>query len=350
MSGALPEDWRHALPDFAPDAKGIATRKASEVVLQAVAATLPELLGGSADLNPSTLTWLKGEGDFESPQETPADRQGAVGPAWDYSGRNLHFGVREHAMGAIANGIACHGGLVPYTATFLVFSDYMRPAIRLAALGGYPTVFVFTHDSVGVGEDGPTHQPVEQLMSLRLIPNLVVLRPADANETSAAWGVALDRRDGPTVLVLSRQSLPVLHRRSGGTADGVRRGGYVLREPSDSPEVILIASGSEVSLAVTAAERLSADGVHVRVVSMPSWELFEAQTSQYRDSVLSSNVTRRVAIEAGRTLGWTRYVGDRGRVIGLDRFGASAPGDRAFREFGITADAIVAAVKETQER
>ncbi|MEN6368247.1 MAG: transketolase [Thermotogota bacterium] len=339
MNGELPSAWDSALPAFPADAKGLATRKASETVLQAVAPMLPELIGGSADLNPSTLTWLRTAGDFES-DPRPAAAQGAVGPSWSYAGRNLHFGVREHAMGAIANGIAQHGGLIPYTATFLAFADYMRAPIRLAALSRYPTVFVFTHDSIGVGEDGPTHQPVEQLMSLRLIPDLVVLRPADANETTQAWRVALERRDGPTILVLTRQNLPTLDR-SKTEAASVRRGAYVLWDSAPSPQLILVATGSEVSLAMSAAKTLAADGARVRVVSMPSWELFERESDEYRESVLPSAVPARISVEAGRTLGWERYVGDHGVPLGVDRFGASAPAGEVFEKLGLTVDAVV---------
>ncbi|MDD4903751.1 MAG: transketolase [Candidatus Bipolaricaulis sp.] len=344
LSGSLPATWESAVPFFPADSKGLATRKASEAVLQAVAPVLPELIGGSADLNPSTLTWLRSAGDFGPPSPSSPAVQGAVGPIQSYAGRNLHFGVREHAMGSIANGIAQHGGLLPYTATFLAFADYMRPPIRLAALSGYPAVFVFTHDSIGVGEDGPTHQPVEQLMSLRLIPNLVVLRPADANETADAWRVAIERRHGPTVLVLTRQNLPTLDR-TRTKPSAVRSGAYVLWDSAPSPELILMASGSEVSLALTAAERLAAEGTRVRVVSMPSWELFERQSESYRESVLPPGVSAKISIEAGRTLGWERYTGDDGLTLGVDRFGASAPGGEVFARLGLTADAVVDAAR-----
>jgi len=349
LSGSLPAAWENAVPSFPSDPKGLATRKASEAILQAVAPVLPELMGGSADLNPSTLTWLRSFGDFESPPSPSPPIQGAVGPAWSYAGRNLHFGVREHAMGAIANGMAQHGGLLPYTATFLAFADYMRPPIRLAALSGYPTVFVFTHDSIGVGEDGPTHQPVEQLMSLRLIPDLVVLRPADANETAEAWRVAIERRHGPTALILTRQNLPTLDR-ARMRPSAVRTGAYVLWDSAPSPELILIASGSEVPLALAAAERLAADGTRVRVVSMPSWELFEHQSVSYRETVLPSGVSARISLEAGRTLGWERYTGDHGLALGIDRFGASAPGGEVFARLGLTADAVVEAARRLLAR
>ena len=340
IAGRLPEAWTAGLPSFETDSKGMATRKASETVLQEIAKALPELVGGSADLNPSTFTWLKGAGDFQAAPSAEGVL-GAVGGPWGYQGRNIHFGIREHAMGAVANGMAAHGGFAPYTATFLVFADYMRPPIRLAALSGYPTTFVFTHDSVAVGEDGPTHQPVEQIMSLRLIPDLVVVRPADANETVAAWRVAMERRGGPTVLVFSRQNVPTLDRSALAAASGLECGGYVLWESSDRPQVILIGTGAETHAALEAGRRLAHDGVAVRVVSLPSWELFEAQDEAYREHVLPANVSARVAIEAGVTAGWERYVGSRDAVVGVDRFGASAPGDEVLRRFGLTADAIV---------
>ncbi len=345
MRGDLPPDWRAALPTFPPDEEGQPTRKASGAVLQQLAATVPELMGGSADLNPSTYTALKAHGDFESPDFLPDDRQGAVGGAWDYASRNLHFGVREHAMGAIANGLAQHGGIIPYTATFLVFSDYMRAPIRLAALGGYGTIFVFTHDSIGVGEDGPTHQPVEQLMSLRLIPDLVVLRPGDANEAATAWEIAVERRQGPTALVLSRQSLATLDRVDLGAAENVRKGAYTLWQSASSPDLVILASGSELALALEAARAVAALGSEVRVVSMPSWELFEAQPSAYRDEVLPPG-SKRLAVEAGRSLGWERYVGREGRIIGVDGFGASAPGPVVVDRYGFNVEHLVAAARE----
>lgn len=346
VAGRRPDGWDRALPRFEPDAKGIATRKASETTLQVLAAALPELVGGSADLNPSTLTWLQGHGDFGHPDARPSDAQGAVGPTWGYAGRNLHFGVREHAMAALGNGMAAHGGLLPYSSTFLVFSDYLRPALRIAALAGHRAVFVFTHDSIGVGEDGPTHQPIEHLASLRLIPNLLVLRPADANETAEAWRLAVERADGPSALILSRQAVPTLDRSVVAPANGVRRGAYVLWDSAPAPEALLIASGSEVHVALDAARRLADDGVRVRVVSMPSWELFDAQPEAYRETVLPSALTARVSIEAGRTLGWERYVGRRGASIGVDRFGASAPGPTLFAHFGFDAEAIARRAKE----
>jgi len=347
MTGDLPEGWDGDLPEFAADRQGLATRKASEAVLQALAPRLPELMGGSADLNPSTYTWLKGQGDFQSAAEKPADPQGAVGGEWSYAGRNIHFGVREHAMGTIAGGMALHGGILPYTATFLVFSDYMRPPMRLAALTGIPVIYVFTHDSIGVGEDGPTHQPVEQLMNLRTVPNLTVIRPADANETVQAWRAAVLRREGPTALIFSRQKLPTLDRIALPPAEALHRGGYILWQAEDGrPDVVLIATGSEVHIALAAAEALLNDGINPRVVAMPSWELFDAQPEDYRQEVLPPEVTARVAVEAGINLGWEHYAGTDGAVVGLDRFGASAPGPVLYEKFGITAQAVVAGARK----
>jgi transketolase len=341
--GELPAAWDADIPVFPADAKGMATRAASGKVMNAFAARLPEFTGGSADLDPSTKTMLKDQGDFNPPASSDADTQGSAGAGWSRAGRNLHFGVREHAMGAIVNGIAAHGGFIPYGATFLIFSDYMRPAIRLAALMGLHVVHVFTHDSIALGEDGPTHQPVEQLASLRAIPGLTVLRPADANETAVAWKVAIESRDRPVLLVLSRQDLPTLDRNSLASAEGLRRGAYVLSDSTKGqPSLILIASGSEVALIVAAAERLRAEGVGVRCVSMPSWDLFDVQPQSYRDEVLPSSVTARLAVEAGVAQGWHRHVGERGDVLGIDRFGASAPAETLLREYGFTVDAVVA--------
>ena len=309
--------------------------------MNAIAPRLPMLTGGSADLDPSTHTALEGFSDFNPPAGANTDTQGSDGGGWSYAGRNLHFGVREHAMGAIVNGMAVHGGVIPYGSTFLIFSDYMRPPIRLAAVMGLHVVHVFTHDSIAVGEDGPTHQPVEQLAALRAIPNLIVIRPGDANETAVAWRVALETRDRPVLLVLSRQDLPTLDRRRYTAAGGLRRGAYLLSDAADGkPELILIASGSEVALIVAAAERLQKAGVSVRLVSMPSWELFDAQSQAYRDSVLPPSITARLAVEAGVSQGWHRYVGDRGDVLGVDRFGASAPGPVMLREYGFSVENV----------
>ena len=301
--------------------------------MNAIAPRLPALTGGSADLDPSTYTALEELGDFNPP----------AGDNWSFAGRNLHFGVREHAMGAIVNGLAAHGGVIPYGATFLIFSDYMRPPIRLAALMGLHVVHVFTHDSIALGEDGPTHQPVEQLAALRAIPNLTVIRPADANETAVAWRVALETRDRPVALVLSRQALPTLDRSRYAPADGLRRGAYVLSDAPDGvPDLILMASGSEVALIVSAAERLRTQGVAVRCVSMPSWELFDDRSQGDRDAVLPPSVTARLAVEAGVAQGWRRYVGDSGDVLSVDRFGASAPGNEMLREYGFTVENVCA--------
>jgi len=324
-AGRLPEGWTDVLPTFSSEDGPLATRKASGAVLNALAPALPTLIGGSADLAPSNNTLLTGYDDFQSASPT---------------GRNLRFGVREHAMGSILNGLALHGGLLPYGGTFMVFSDYMRPPVRLAAMMGLPIVYVWTHDSAWLGEDGPTHQPVEQLAALRAIPNLVMIRPADANETAAAWRVALERRDGPTGLALTRQKLPVLFETNRSPADTVARGGYVLADSSGIPDVLLIASGSEVHVALEARDVLAQKGVAVRVVSMPSWELFDAQSKSYQESVLPPEVTARLAIEAGVTQGWAKYVGPSGDVIGRDRFGASAPYKVLMEKFGFTAEAV----------
>ena len=346
LQGELPSDWDAALTEFPAGSKDVATRKASEIVMQALAEKVPELAGGSADLNPSTFTWLKGMGDFQNPALPKDDLHGMVGGVWDYSGRNIHFGVREHAMGAVAVGLALHGGVIPYTATFLTFADYMRPPMRLAALMGLRAIFVFTHDSIGVGEDGPTHQPIEQIMNLRQVPNMTVLRPADANETLEAWRLALTNTKGPTTLVFSRQNLPVLDRAVCAGAAGVKRGGYILWESSPDPEVILIATGSEVAMTLSAAQKLADDGTKVRLVSLPSWEIFDAQPREYRESVLPPQVTARLAVEAGIELGWEHYVGLAGKIIGMKTFGASAPGPVLYEKFGFTSADIIGAAKE----
>lgn len=327
MRRELPAGWEAALPRFPADSNGMATRAASGKVLNVLAPVIPELFGGSADLAPSTSTLVQGEQDFESGQ---------------YTGRNLRFGVREHGMGTIVNGIAYHGGLRPYGSTFLVFTDYMRAAIRISAIAQMPSIWVMTHDSVGLGEDGPTHQPVEHLAALRAIPNLWVIRPADANETSAAWRIALVRMDGPVLLALTRQALPTLEFASAaGGLPPVDRGAYVLADMGDGePDLILMATGSELQLIVAAAARLASDGITVRVVSFPCWELFEAQEASYRESVLLPAVRARLSVEAGVSLGWERWVGDSGAIIGLDRFGASAPGDLVLRKFGFSVEHV----------
>jgi transketolase len=348
FAGRLPEGWSERLPTFPADPKGMATRKASEAVLQEIARTVPELVGGSGDLDPSTFTWLKGEGDFEPPSTSPDGAQGAAGGPWSYAGRNLHFGVREHAMGAAVNGLAYHGGFIPFGASFLVFSDYMRPAIRLAALSRLRSIFVFTHDSIGLGEDGPTHQAVEHLAALRAIPDLLVIRPADANETRVAWQVALESGDRPTLLALTRQAVPTLDRERLASAEGLRHGGYVLSAPEPggtAPDVVLMATGSEVALIVEAAAVLAAAGIKARLVSLPCFRLYDEQSAAYRDAVLPPAVTARVAIEAATSFGWDRYVGAAGRIIGVDRFGASAPGATVMKELGITAAHVVEAAR-----
>lgn len=332
MGGEFPEDWEKGLPEFPADAKGMATRASSGKVINALAERIPELTGGSADLTPSTKTWIDG---------SPAFQVGS------YHGRNLHFGVREHAMGAAVNGMSLHGGLIPFGATFLVFSDYMRAAIRLSAISYAPSIWVFTHDSIGVGEDGPTHQPVEHYAALRAIPNLYVIRPADANETAQAWRAAIHRRGGPTALLLTRQNVPTLDRSIYAPAQGLQRGAYVLGDLGESdPELVLMASGSEVGLIVKAGESLAAEGVNLRLVSFPCWELFLEQDSEYRESVLPRALTARLAVEAGIRQGWDRWVGDQGDVISLEHFGASAPAKVVMDELGFTVENVISRAKQ----
>ena len=329
LRGELAAGWEAGLPVFHPDPKGTATRDASGKVMNALAERVPELMGGSADLSPSTKTTLVGYGDMGFGKDV---------------GRNLHFGIREHAMGGIVNGMALHGGVIPYGATFLVFSDYMRPALRLAALMRAPSIFVFTHDSIGLGEDGPTHQPVSQLLSLRSIPGLLVIRPADATETVVAWKIALQQRK-PVALIFSRQKLPVLDPQKYPIANGVGHGAYILVDSeAQPPQIILIGTGSEVHLAMAARERLAQDSIHARVVSMPSWELFDVQPAEYRNQVLPKDVPK-LAIEAGVSLAWCKYVGENGGVIGLDRFGASAPGEVVMDKLGFNVDNVVTRVR-----
>jgi transketolase len=339
----LPDGWAKSLPDFPPDEKGMATRKASGAVLNALAPVLPELWGGSADLAGSNDTTMKGEPSF-----IPAIHQTKMFPG-DIYGRTLHFGIREHGMGAILNGIALHGLTRPYGGTFLQFSDYMRGSVRLAAMMGLPVTYVWTHDSIGLGEDGPTHQPVEHLWALRAIPGLDVVRPADANETTVAWRTILERIDHPVGLCLSRQNLPVVDRSSGlAGADGVARGGYVLAEAEGGQaDVILISTGSEVQIALAARDQLAAEGVRARVVSMPCVEWFEEQDAAYRDEVLPPHTRARVSIEAGIGLGWRQFVGDAGRIVSLEHFGASAAYQKLYEEFGLTAEHVVSAAKES---
>ena len=342
LRGELPDGWDSNMPIFAADPRGLATRVAGGLVMNALAAAVVSLCGGSADLDPSTHTALTGRGDFNPAAAAGDDTEGSSGGAWSYAGRNLHFGVREHAMGAIVNGLAAHGGFIPYGATFLIFSDYMRPAIRLAALMGLHVVHVFTHDSIALGEDGPTHQPVEQLANLRAIPNVTLIRPADANEVTAAWKLAMEIRDRPVLLVLTRQDVATLDRRHYASADGLRRGAYTLSDASDSkPRLILIASGSELGLILLAAARLQDEGIAVRCVSMPSWDLFESQPQSYRDEVLPPSVKARLAVELGVAQGWQRYVGDHGDVMGVERFGTSAPADIVLRDYGFTVENVL---------
>ncbi|SCF01448.1 transketolase [Micromonospora coriariae] len=346
MAGrVLPEGWADALPTFPADAKGLATRAASGKVLEALAPVLPELWGGSADLAESNNTTMKGEPSF-----IPAAHATKDFPGHEY-GRTLHFGIREHAMGAILNGIALHGGTRPYGGTFLVFSDYMRPSVRLAALMKLPVTYVWTHDSIGLGEDGPTHQPVEHLTALRAIPGLDVVRPADANETAWAWRLALEHTDRPTAMALSRQPLPTLDRDVLGGAEGVAKGGYVLAEASNGkPQVIIVGTGSEVQLCLTARERLEADGTPTRVVSMPCQEWFYEQDEAYRESVLPRGVKARVSVEAGIAMSWRGVVGDLGESVSLEHYGASAPHTVLFEQFGFTGDRIVAAAHASLAR
>ena len=334
LEGELPVGWDAKLPVFGVEAKAVENRKASAAALKVLAASLPNLVGGSADLAGSTGTAHGLGGDF--------------GPGT--VGQTVHWGIREHAMAACMNGMAAHGGVRPFGSTFLVFSDYMKPAIRLAALMGLPTIYLGTHDSIGVGEDGPTHQPIEQLAMLRAIPNLVVFRPGDANETVEAWRAAVQRQDGPTLLALTRQKLPVLDRGTLGPADGVRRGGYVLFDPPGGAQALVLATGSELSVALDAAHQLLTGGVRVRVVSLPSWELFAAQSAAYRDAVLPPAIRARVSVEAATSFGWHRWLGDGGEAVSLDHFGASAPGERLFEEFGFTAAHVAETVRRVLSR
>ena len=336
LKGVLPTKARGKLPVFDTDAKGMATRVSSGKVLNTLAPIIPELIGGSADLTGSNKTALQGETAFSLEKR---------------SGRYLHFGVREHAMGAILNGLSLHGGLIPFGGTFLIFSDYMRGAVRLSALMGQRVIYVFTHDSIGLGEDGPTHQPIEQLTALRTIPNMVVLRPADANEVAQAWMLALERDSGPTALALTRQALPTIDRAKFGSAEGLQKGAYILADLGDDPpQLILMASGSEVEIILEAGAKLASEGISVRMISFPSWELFQAQSVDYRQQVLPPAIRARVAIEAGVTLGWDRWVGDDGAVIGIDHFGESAPFEELYTHFGLTAENVVLKAKEVLAR
>lgn len=327
IQGKLPSDWAKDLPVYLADPKGIASRNSSHQVLNAAAKALPELFGGSADLFPSNKTWIETSQDFQP--ATPAER-------------NIHFGIREHAMGAIVNGINLHGGFISYASTFLVFSDYLRPALRISALSAYPSIWVFTHDSIGLGEDGPTHQPIEHLAALRAIIGLTTIRPADANEVRVAWQYAIENRKSPTALIFSRQNLPTLDRRQYASADNLRKGAYVLADLGrGQPQLILMATGSEVDLVVKAGTQLAAEGISVRLVSFPSWELFAAQTEEYRESVLPKSIKKRLAVEAACSMGWCRWLGDEGRMLAQDRYAASAPGEVLFKEFGFTVENVL---------
>ncbi|MDZ7954045.1 transketolase [Nostoc sp. DedQUE09] len=331
LNGKLPDGWDKVLPTYTPEDKGLPTRKHSETCLNKLAAVLPELIGGSADLTHSNLTEIKGKGDFQK---------------GEYQNPNIHFGVREHGMGAICNGIALHSsGLIPYGATFLIFTDYMRAAIRLSALSQAGVIWVMTHDSIGQGEDGPTHQPIETLASLRAIPNLTVFRPADGNETSGAYKIAIEKakENAPSLLAFTRQNVPNL---AGTSIEGVAKGGYTVVDSEGTPDLILIATGSELSLAVGAAEKLKAEGKKVRVVSLPSWELFEAQDAAYKESILPKAVTKRLSVEAGASFGWHKYVGTEGDTVSIDRFGASAPGGVCLEKFGFSVDNVLAKAKQ----
>ncbi|HEY5370836.1 MAG TPA: transketolase [Hanamia sp.] len=329
-AGKFPEGWKDDLPVFKPDAKGVATRKASGKTLNAIAAKLPLLIGGSADLSPSTDTILD---DFESFSNL------------NHSGRNFHFGIREHAMGSVLNGMALTKGIIPYGATFLIFSDYMRPPVRLAAIMKIRPIFVYTHDSIGLGEDGTTHQPVEQLIGLRSVPDVTVIRPADANETAQAWRVALEHSGGPVAIILTRQNVPTIDQKKYGKATNVEKGAYILSDSDGEPQVILMGSGSEVQLLMEAQEKLKSESINARVVSFPSWELFDAQDAAYKEQIFPKKIRKRLAVEAGSPIGWCKYVTDDGDVIGISKFGESAPGEQVMKEYGFSVENVVAKVK-----
>ncbi|MEO8854952.1 MAG: transketolase [Ginsengibacter sp.] len=330
-SGKLPEGWKDDLPVFKPDAKGIATRKASGKTLNAIAAKLPLLIGGSADLSPSTDTMLD---SFESFTDQ------------NHGGRNFHFGIREHAMGAVLNGMALTKGIIPYGATFLIFSDYMRPPVRLAAIMKIKPIFIYTHDSIGLGEDGTTHQPVEQLIGLRSVPNVTVIRPADANETAQAWRVILEHSGGPVALILTRQNVPTIDQEKFAKATNLEKGAYILSDSDGEPQIILMGSGSEVHLLMEAQEKLKQESINARVVSFPSWELFDAQSKEYKEQVLPKKIRHRLAVEAGSPIGWCKYVTDEGDVIGIDKFGESAPGEEVMKEYGFSVENVIAKAKD----
>lgn len=339
MAGEIASDWDAEIPVWKTGDKAISTRKAGGEIINSFYKNVPTFIGGSADLNPSTLTAMQDGGDFGDPLFTDVVSQGSVGDTWSYAGRNVHWGIREHGMAAAVNGMAAHGGVIPFASTFHVFTDYMRPSIRLAALSHLRSIFVMTHDSIAVGEDGPTHEPVEQTMSLRLIPGLTVIRPADANETAAAWRYTIENNT-TTMLVLSRQDLTVLD--TSGAKGDLRKGAYILVDTDGDPDIVLLATGSEVELAVMAREELEAQGVQARVVSMPSWELFEQQSAEYRASVLGKPGTARVSVEAGITTGWAEWTGDNGAQVGMTTFGLSGPGKEVLAYFGFTREHVAA--------
>jgi transketolase len=328
--GKLPKGWKDNLPVFKPDPKGLATRKASGKTLNAIADKLPLLIGGSADLSPSTDTELDAFQSFSDE---------------NHGGRNFHFGIREHAMGAVLNGMKLTNGIIPFGATFLIFSDYMRPPIRLAAIMKIRTIFIYTHDSIGLGEDGTTHQPVEQLIGLRSVPNMTVIRPADANETAHAWRVTLEHSGGPVALILTRQNLPIIDQDKYAKANNVDKGAYILSDCENEPQIILMATGSEVHLLLEAQEKLKEESINARVVSFPSWEIFEAQSDEYKEKVFPKNIRRRLAVEAGSPIGWCKYVTDDGDVLGITKFGESAPGEEVMKEYGFTTENVVAKAK-----
>jgi transketolase len=342
MNGELPRGWNKNIPVFPPDPKGMATRTAGGKVMQAINPSIPGLIGGSGDLNASTYTALKDYGNFQNPKKATGDMQGSEDGGWTYQGRNIFYGVREHAMGTISNGLATYEGIIPFTATFFAFSDYMRPPMRLAAITNLKVIYVFTHDSIGLGEDGPTHQPVEQLANLRAVPKLIVIRPSDANETAVAWQAAIEMANHPVALILTRQNVPTLDREKFADAQGLRYGAYVLRDSfqKEPPKIMLIATGSEVSLIVEAQEKLQKEGIPTRIVSMPSWELFDAQPDDYKEQVFPSHITTRLAVEAGVRQGWEKYIGEEGDMIGIDKFGHSAPGNTNMQEYGFTVNNV----------
>jgi transketolase len=335
----LEESWDSEIPDFPSDIKGISTRKASGKIMQSLSKFIPGFIGGSADLNSSTFTELTDKGNFENPAMAFGDIQGSAGGGWSYSGCNLQFGVREHAMGSISNGLASYGGIRPFCSTFLIFSDYMRPSIRLAAIMDLNVTYVFTHDSIGLGEDGTTHQPVEHLASLRAMPNLIVIRPADANETAMAWRIAITKNK-PVALILTRQDVSTIDRTRFSSEEGLSFGAYILEDTSD-PDLILIATGSEVELIIEASNKLKEKNVRTRLVSMPSWELFESQSEDYRNKIFPPSIKNRIAVEAGSPQGWEKYVGEKGKIIGMTGFGSSAPGEVLMNKYGFTSDNVV---------